>query len=54
MFDKILSKASCNITEKSSTSDVWQGFEFASNYLQRPPAISYFSKTVGYLFTKFD
>ena len=39
---------------KSSFSNVWHGFEFASNYLYKPLSISCFRKIDGYLFSKFD
>ena len=49
MFGKILSSPLKPVTcEKSSISDVFQGFEFAF------VAINYFGKSVSFLFTKFD
>ena len=50
MFGKILSLPLKPVTTcgKSSTLDVWQGFEFSF------VAINYFRKSAGYLFTKFD
>ena len=48
------SKASYDIAEKAAPQVFDRVLNLPLIISQKPPAISYFSKTIGYLFTKFD